>query len=102
MRTFRKLDRDKVAMFPRDVAASLAHRALVPLNRLEGEALVVAMAILFAGVCHRVQLDPQEVHALGLKMLRDQPNHRQANDALQSLKDFAGIQVAGEPNVEVA
>lgn len=98
----RVFDRDKLLMYPRDQAAHDAHAALVPLNRLEGEALVAAMAILFAAVCTRTGIDPQEVHTLGLRMLRDQALHSKANNQLQSLRDFAGIQVKGDRDVVIA
>jgi hypothetical protein len=102
MHKFKPLDRDKLMMYPRDRAALEAHDALFPINRLEGEAMVAAISLLFATVTSRCGIDPQEAHALGLKMLRDQDHHRKANDALQSLRDFAGIQVKGERDVVIA
>ena len=98
----RKLDRDRLLMFPRDKAALGAHEALNGINRLENEELVASLAVLFAAVTHRAGLDPQEVHHLGLKMLRDEDFHKKANDALQSLRDFAGIQVKGDQDVVIA
>jgi hypothetical protein len=99
---FKGFDRDKLMMMPRDKAASLAHEALNPINRLEGHEMVAAISLLFAAVVSRVGLDPAECHTLGMKMMRDQEFHRKANAQLQSLRDFAGIQVKGDKDVVVA
>jgi hypothetical protein len=90
------LDRDKLYMHPRDQAVKDAHAALRPLNALPPEAMVAALAVLYAAVCERTLLDPQAVHLMGLRMLKHQEHHDKANKALQSLRDFAGMRIVGQ------
>ena len=92
----RPLDRDRLHMLPRDIAIRDAHNLLRPANQLDPEDMVAAIAVLFATVCSRVQIDPEEAHTLGLRMLRDQQHHDKANKLLQSLRDFAGLRIAGQ------
>lgn len=94
------LNRDALHMLPRERAAQVAHEALFPLQNLKPHEMVAGLGLLFATICHRVQIDPEEVHRLGLRILRDEPMHRQTNDSLQSLKDFAGLRIKGDRNVE--
>lgn len=96
------LDRDHLHMANRDKAVQGAHSALTPMNRMQGEELVSAVSVLFAAVCNRVALDPQLCHSLGMRMLREEQHHTKANAALQSLRDFAGIQIAGERDVSIS
>lgn len=96
MDTSRPLDKDKLAMFPRDDAVTNAHLALRPLNALAPEAMVAGIAVLFAAVCSRVGLDPQDMHTMALRMLKHEQHHDKANMSLQSLRDFAGMRIAGK------
>lgn len=97
-----KIDTDKLYMVSRDAAATVAHKALRPIQERSPHEMVAGVAILFATLCARVSLDPQEMHALGVKMLKDQECHFKTNDALQSLRDFAGLRIAGEKDVVVS
>lgn len=89
-------------MMPRGVAADTAHEALFPIQHRRPTEMVAGVAVLFATICARTGLDPQELHTLGSKMLRDQEFHRAVNDSLQSLRDFAGIRIAGDKDVSIA
>lgn len=94
-------DKDALSMLARETAADAAHEALFPLQHRPPAEIVAGAAVLFAAICHRVGLDPQETHAVGMKMLRDQDHHRGANNSLQSLRDFAGIRIAGDRDVSI-
>lgn len=95
------LDRDHLMMIPRGLAAQRALEALHPIQNGTPHEMVAGVAVLFATLCSRVGLDPEEMHALGLKLLRDEDHHKQTNDALQSLRDFAGIRVKGDRDVSI-
>lgn len=91
------LNRDKLFMMPRDEAARLAFEALHPLQNLKPEEMMAGLAVLFATVCQRVGQPADEMHALGLKVLEAPAEHHyKTNSMLQTLKDFAGLRVAGQ------
>lgn len=90
------LDKDRLHQFPRDDAVSMAHRCLRPINSFDPEEMVAGVAVLFAAVCNRVGLDPQDVHHMGMRMMREQQHHDKSNKLLQSLRDFAGLRIAGQ------
>ena len=92
----RPFDRERYLMLPRDAVAHMAHRALQPLNRMESEPLVAAIAMIFAVLCKRTGMSPQEAHDIALRQLVDEPHHTKANLQVQALRDFAGIQANGE------
>lgn len=92
----RPLDKDKLSMIPREDAVTSAHLALDTLQRLTPEEMVAGMAVLYAAVCSRLMLDPHDMHTLGTRMLTHQAHHDKANKALQSLRDFAGLRIAGQ------
>lgn len=98
------LDRDKLSMVSRAQAAQAAHLALFAIQNERPEVMMGGVAILFAAFIHRCGLDPQEVHHMGMKILRDpaDPGYHNVNISLQSLKDFAGIRVMGERHVSIA
>lgn len=96
------LNRDALLMIPRETAARIAHEALFPVQNLKPHEMVAGVALLFAAITHRAGIDPQEAHKLGLRILRDQPLHQQANASLQSLKDFAGLRIKGDRNVSIS
>lgn len=94
--TSRPISRDALFMLPRDRTVANAHQLLRPVNMLQPEEMVGAIAVLFSAICSRVQLDPEEVHKLGMKLLRDQQHHDKTNKSLQSMRDFAGMRIAGQ------
>lgn len=84
-------------MLPRDTAVVAAHNALRPVSTMEPEEMVAGVSVLFAAVCNRVGLDPEDMHKLGMKMMTTpQPHHDKGNKLLQSLRDFAGLRIAGQ------
>jgi hypothetical protein len=101
----RPLNKDRLMMFPRAWAARAAHEALFPIQDMQPEEMVAGVALLFAAVASRCQLDPSELHKMGMKMLRaptQQGGDRGTNGLIQSLQDFAGIRIMGEPDVSIA
>lgn len=92
----RPLDKDRLYMLPREDAVTAAHMGLDALQRMDPEDMVAGMAVLFSAVCSRCQLSPADMHTMGTRMLTDQRHHDKANKALQSLRDFAGLRIAGQ------
>lgn len=99
------LDRDRLHMVPRTLAAKAAHEALFSIQDLRPDVLVAGVAVLFAALVARCGMDPQEMHLLGLRILRDPDEQlggdKRNNASLQSLRDFAGIRIMGERNVSI-
>lgn len=97
------LDGDKLAMVPRIQAASAAHLALFGIQDERPEVMVMGAAVLFTALCHRCGLDPEALHTMGRRvLLADQDFHRETNDSLQSLRDFAGLRVKGDREVSIS
>ena len=94
--TSRPLDKDKLYQYPRDAAIRCAHQALRPISTMEPEPMMAGVAVLFALVCSRVGVDPQDMHMMALRMMRHQEHHDKENKLLQSLRDFAGMRIAGQ------
>lgn len=93
----RALDKTKLAMVPRSEAASAAHLALFQLQDIpEPETQMLGISVLFAAFAHRMQLNPEELHNMGLAVLkaRDEGDVPTGN-SLQVLRDFAAIRLMG-------
>ena len=88
-------DRDRLMMLPRDHAAKLVHQMLEPVNNLPPHEQVGAISLLFATFVQRFGIDPEEAHAIGLKMLRPEPFHRKGNAQIEALEAYAGMQHKG-------
>lgn len=100
----RPLNKDILAMLPRRRLADTAHEALFPIQSKRPEEMVGGVAVLFAAICQRCRLDPEDLYRMGLKVLRDPDQlggDRGSNGSLQSLKDFAGIRIMGERDVSI-
>ena len=96
MRQRDPLDRDRLGMVPRGQAADTAQLALFPIQDERPEVLVAGVAILYAALCARCGLDPEDMWRLGSRLLADQDFHTKTNNSLQSLRDFAGLRVMGQ------
>lgn len=95
-----RIDRDKLFMVSRDAASHVAHALLHGGHNERGEMLAAAAAILFAAVCERVQMAPDELLRVGQKILHaDQAFHREGNVHLEALRDFAGLRLRNRPIV---
>jgi hypothetical protein len=90
------LDRTRLDTLKRDNVLPIAGRTLHVIQNERPEEMVAATAILFALVCNRVGLSPEEMHHKGMRMMRDQQHHDKTNKLLQSLRDFAGLRIAGQ------
>lgn len=95
MMGYRPLDRDKLAMVPRDAAARAAHLALFQLQDIaDPEEQTLGVAVLFAAMCLRTYTDPASLYAMGTRVLTaPAEGDRPTDDALQSLRDFIGAKV---------
>lgn len=92
----RPLDKDRLYMLPREDAITAAHLALDTLQRLSPEEMMAGMAVLFYSTCNRCGVDPADMHTMGRRVVTHQAHHDKANKALQSLRDFAGLRIAGQ------
>lgn len=93
----RALDKTKLTMVPRSEAASAAHLALFQLQDIpEPETQMLGISVLFAAFAHRMQLDPQELHSMGLAVLRARDEgDTPTGNSLEVLRDFAAIRLMG-------
>lgn len=98
----RPFDYHTMTQLPRQSAADSAILALDAVQRLEPEAQMLGVAVLFAAMCHRVGVNPSDMHTMGSRVLRYEPLHRRANDSIQALQDYAGLRIKGDPNVSIA
>lgn len=98
----RPLDRDKLNMLDRQLAADIAFTALHPIQDKDPEEIVMGSAVLFAAICRRCSVDAGEMYAKATTVLREDPFHKRTNDALQSLQDFAALRVLGDADVGIA
>ena len=92
----RPLDRDKLSMVPREAGIEAAYEALFPIQDRAPEPMMAGVAVLFAAICNRTGTDPEDMHRLGMKLLRYQEGSLKTNNAVQSLRDFAGLRIAGQ------
>ncbi len=101
VRGVRPFSKDRLMMLPRDEAAKCG---MALLDKVQQEAPEIAMAgaaVLFAMWCKRLRLDPFEAHQYGMKLLEPQQFHHKGNVLMDTLRDFAGIRMAGDPRVDV-
>ena len=101
----RPLNKDALSMIPRRRAVNAAHEALFPIQSKWPEEMVAGVALLFAVVCKRCGVDPEDMHRMGLKLLRDpaqEGGDRGSSELLQALQDFAGIRIMGEKHVSIS
>lgn len=81
-------NRDRLMLMDRDVAAYAAHEQLAATNARPPEEQVAAAAIIFAGMCSRLGLDPQEMHKLGRKLLVRQNYKPKGNAQIEALTAY--------------
>lgn len=93
----RPFDRDKFHMVPRIQAAAAAQLALFQVQDEEPEVMALGVAVLFAALSARTGMDPHDLFTAGHRVLHGHDfGDRKTNDSLQSLRDFAGLRVAGK------
>ncbi len=88
-----KIDVDQLYSVARDKAAVVANEALFPIQDEHLPQQIVGVATLFAAFCNRVGLDPQQVHGIGMRVLRHEDFHHKGNVQIETLRDFAGIKI---------
>ena len=92
-----RIDQDRLNLLKRDRIAALTQAVLDPISSHPGEELLAASATLFAVMCERYSASPQDLHEYGRRVLgADEPFHKQGNDQLEALRDFAALRVRGE------
>lgn len=91
------LDKDKVAMVPRQEAARVAMAALSSLQDERPETIVLGAAVLFAAMCSRCGVDARDVHEMAKRVINSPMFGDRSTDAtLEVLRDFAGARVMGQ------
>jgi hypothetical protein len=96
------LDRDKLFTMSQLDVTRAALTALDPVQQMKPHEMVAGISLLFAAICHRTGIDPQDAHTFGMRVMttREQANFK-ANDGIQTIRDFAGLRLMGQ-EVEVA
>lgn len=93
--------KDRLSLVARDRVARAAFAALHPNQDESAEVQVGAAALLFAAWVHRLGLDPYDLYQMANKMLRPEEFHTKANLQLETIRDFAGIRLAGDSRVDI-
>jgi hypothetical protein len=88
-------------MVPRDEAMKAAFAVLSRNQDEVPELQVAAMAILFAAWCRRLKLEPSAMHLLGLRLIEPEAFHQKGNIHAETIRDFAGMRIAGDERVDV-
>lgn len=93
--------RDRLSLVSRDAAAEAAFRALTKNQEQRPEVQVAAVAVLFAAWCSRLGIDPHDLWGIGRRMVTPEEFHRKGNIHMETIRDFAGIRLAGDERVDV-
>ncbi len=91
--------RDRLKLVSRDRCAKTAMAVLHKIQQDPTEEQVAAVAMLFAVWCIRLGQDPHDLYLQGVKMVKPEQFHRKGNIQLETLRDFAGIRLAGDDRV---
>lgn len=87
-----RLSKDKLMMLDREIIAAEAFKLLDGMAHQRPEASIAGLATAFAAFSMRVNMDPSELFAVGLKVLREpQVGHRNSNALVEALKEFANM-----------
>lgn len=101
--TTHPVDRDRLLMVDRGAAADGAQLALFQIQDLRPDVALAAVSVLFATLTAGTGTNPEEAFHLGRKIITaDEDFHDRTNKSLQSLRDFAGIRLAGREDVVVS
>lgn len=90
------LNRDQLMSTPRKAVAESALEALNQVQSRPANEQLLGIATVFAAYCHRFMVDPEEMHSVGMKVLRAEAHDFKTNLQIDVLRDFAGI-VAPKP-----
>lgn len=94
-----RLDRDALMMVSRDTASEAAFTLLDSISRMEPHVAVAGLAVAFAAFAERVGMAPDEIHAVGSKVLRSQipyGAHSMGSHRLDALQDFAKLRIRSD------
>lgn len=97
----RPFSRDRLKLVSRDKAAEGAMAQLDRVQQAAPEVQMASVAILFAAWCKRLGCDPHDIYSQGVKMLTPEFGHHKANLHLETLRDFAGIRMAGDTRTSI-
>lgn len=95
-------NRDHLNLVSRDAAMKAAMAQLDAVQNEEPEVALAGAAIMFAAFVRRLGLSPQDTYELGKRILTPEQYHQKANIVGEVLRDFAGIRMMGDTNVEAA
>jgi hypothetical protein len=85
------INRDRLLSTPRKNVAEASLEALTQIQTRPGNEQLLGISTLFAAFCGRFQMDPQELHAIGTRILKHEPHEDKTNIQIEVLRDFAGI-----------
>lgn len=93
----RSLDRDRLMMLPRSLAANAANLGLFQLQDETPEEIMAGCAVMFTAMCRRCRMDPQDMVSMANWILNapDEGDHVTGN-SLDVLRDFIGGRLMNE------
>lgn len=93
-----RISQDKLMMMPRYTAVRRAHEIISGLQGRDAEEHLGGIAVAFAAMAERYSLGPEELHAYGMRILREPTTYNRDGSALvDSLRDYAGLKVRNDP-----
>lgn len=90
-----KIDRDRLYMLDREEVSVTAFKALDAVQQDRPEEMIAGVSVLFAALCNRCLVDPHDMHTMGMRMLQHDPHHKNTNDRIETIADFAGLRIMG-------
>lgn len=98
--TGRPFNRDRMHSVPRDRVAVVAHEMLAAVNALSPEEQAAAAGLLFATMCERFGLNPEEHHHLGRRLMTPQAFHRKGNSQIEALEAYIDLLNTGRIEIQ--
>lgn len=93
-----RFDRDALMMISRDAASQVAFEVLDTLYRHKPAEALAGLAVAFAAMAERVNMDPDEAYAVGRRVLvsKEAYGSSMATHRLDALRDFAKLRVRSD------
>lgn len=93
----RPFDKDRLMMTTREAAAQSAMAGLNALQDMPPERVLMGAAVMFATMCARCRLDPQEMHRVAMRIITaPEDGDRPTDGNIQVLRDWAGVRLMAQ------
>lgn len=84
-------------MTTREAAAHSAMAALNAVQDMPPEKVLMGAAVMFATLCARCRIDPQEMHRVAMRIITAPEEGDKPTDAnIQVLRDWAGVRLMAQ------